>query len=172
MDNEMRAWVGCLACYNSGNLVGEWFDAADAPTDMDAFNEAVSSHKGIDCEELWVFDHEGLPGGEFSPSTAVAWAELFDRIDAPNAAVLLWLDDQGITSPGDVSASEVEDAFCGEWGSFAHYAAELADDLGLLDGLDESLHGYFDMDAWARDLAHDYTTFKVDYTTTYIFRAN
>ena len=22
-----RVWIGCLACYNEGNLVGDWFDA-------------------------------------------------------------------------------------------------------------------------------------------------
>ena len=26
-----RVWVGCLACYNAGALVGAWLDAADGP---------------------------------------------------------------------------------------------------------------------------------------------
>lgn len=25
-----KAWVGCLSCYNNGDLVGEWFEAAEA----------------------------------------------------------------------------------------------------------------------------------------------
>lgn len=25
-----RAWIGCLACYNEGRLVGDWFDAVTA----------------------------------------------------------------------------------------------------------------------------------------------
>ena len=30
LDNTPRVWIGCLHCYNSGGLVGEWFDAVDA----------------------------------------------------------------------------------------------------------------------------------------------
>ncbi|WP_283205483.1 antirestriction protein ArdA [Glutamicibacter sp. V16R2B1] len=29
-DSTLRVWVDCLHCYNSGRLVGEWFDAVDA----------------------------------------------------------------------------------------------------------------------------------------------
>lgn len=28
-DTTPRIWVGCLAHYNAGRLVGEWFDAVD-----------------------------------------------------------------------------------------------------------------------------------------------
>ena len=29
-DTTPRVWIGCLACYNAGSLVGDWFDAATA----------------------------------------------------------------------------------------------------------------------------------------------
>lgn len=29
-DTTPRVWVGCLACYNAGRLVGDWHDASDA----------------------------------------------------------------------------------------------------------------------------------------------
>lgn len=63
-----RVWIGCLACYNAGSLVGKWYDAENAgevtPGDLHGH---PSSH-----EELWVFDLEGFPraAGEMSPLTA------------------------------------------------------------------------------------------------------
>jgi hypothetical protein len=27
--DTVRAWVGCLGCYNNGNLVGEWIDGTE-----------------------------------------------------------------------------------------------------------------------------------------------
>ena len=29
-DTTPRAWIGCLACYNEGRLVGDWYDAINA----------------------------------------------------------------------------------------------------------------------------------------------
>lgn len=36
--SDAKVWVGCLGCYNGGALVGEWFDAGEAPEDMPEFN--------------------------------------------------------------------------------------------------------------------------------------
>lgn len=71
LDSTLRAWVGCLHCYNSGRLVGEWFDAVDADgvTLADVHRSAGGSRDG--CEELWCIDHENLPvRGEMSPHEA------------------------------------------------------------------------------------------------------
>jgi hypothetical protein len=36
-----RAWVGCLACYNDGRLVGSWMDGEEAG-DREAWDKAVA----------------------------------------------------------------------------------------------------------------------------------
>ena len=68
-----RAWIGCLACYNAGRLVGDWFDAvtADEVTTYDVH----SAHSRADShDELWVMDHENIPvKGEMRPADAAAW---------------------------------------------------------------------------------------------------
>ena len=34
---EPRVWIGCLACYNSGQLVGHWYPATEAgDVDLDS----------------------------------------------------------------------------------------------------------------------------------------
>lgn len=101
MSNEQetyRVWVGCLACYNGGALVGDWFDAEDAPTSEEDFNERVSvprshTHDVNPHEELWVFDHENSPvSGEYSPNAAVEYAEWIAELDPEDReAFTAWL---------------------------------------------------------------------------------
>lgn len=48
--------------------------------------------------------------------------------------------------------SDAEDAYCGRFDSEEQYAEDLVDNCGLLDGMPENLRGYFDYEAFARDL--------------------
>lgn len=143
-----RVWVGCLACYNAaGYLVGEWFDAVDAPQEMDEFSPRVfcgkvapGGHAENMHEELWVFDHEGFHGlltGECSPSEARKLAEVLDSVDNPEAfAAYVGNVGLGVTASGEDNYGDAvasfEDAFCGEFDCGGDYAQDLADDLDLL----------------------------------------
>lgn len=53
--------------------------------------------------------------------------------------------------PGN-TFTEAQDAYCGQYKSEVEYAEQLADDTGMLDGMPENLRGYFDFEAFARDL--------------------
>lgn len=70
------------------------------------------------------------------------------------------------------SLSDFEEQYAGEWASFREYADEMADDV-TLGGADPNslLVRYFDHDAWARDLAHDYWTAPTADGAVYVFRA-
>ena len=119
-DNKFRVWVGCLACYNEGRLVGEWFDAEDCPQDEDEFNEAVPGHKKIrqlnPHEELWVFDHENSPvSGEYSPMAARQYAEwLEDLDDDQREAFDAYLSGFGIDFDED-AVGKFQDAYIGRY---------------------------------------------------------
>lgn len=136
-----RVWVGCLACYNGGNLIGQWFDAAAAPAEMDEFNTALqirvqsvqgegwaAEHLTDAHEELWVFDHENFHGliGECSPMEAQAVAETLEESGNP-AAYAAFASHEGGVEYGTVE--RFEEAFCGEWDTEAGYAQELAEEL-------------------------------------------
>lgn len=57
-DTAPRVWVGCLHCYNSGRLVGHWFDATEAEEiDLAAVHKGSGSLSAA-CEELSCLDHE------------------------------------------------------------------------------------------------------------------
>ena len=103
-----RVWIGSLTAYNNGNLLGDWFDAIDCPTDAREWVDAMiersqrgeherSVPKGwLDAdeiqrnllaeihEEIWVFDHEGFGSwlkGETSPAAAQELAGMIEAID-------------------------------------------------------------------------------------------
>ena len=153
-----RAWVGCLGCYNEGNLVGKWLDDPDeireyrCPRPKTIYN----LH-----EELWVMDHECMPliSGECSPAEFADAMEFLDGLDRwrPVDAVAAWLDDMG-ESWRDADLSQFDDLFRGEWDSEADYTESFYADTAetveqaraIRDG--EGLMFYVDWDRVARDL--------------------
>lgn len=176
-DTAPRVWIGCLACYNSGRLVGEWYDAAEADTvAVDGLHVDAGTVARVSCEELWVMDHENLPiSGECSPVEAAEWGRLLAEVDEwQRDALLAWVrsGDYIAEGRGDLpSLPDFEERYAGEWDSFRDYAEELADDMGLMREVPEWARAYFDLDAWARDLAYDYTTEPAPNGGVYVFRS-
>lgn len=76
-----RAWIGCLACYNEGRLIGDWYDAITA--DQITTYDIHGAHSRADShDELWVMDHENIPvKGEMSPADAAAWGRCLAEVD-------------------------------------------------------------------------------------------
>lgn len=163
MSDDMKVWVGCLACYNEGRLVGEWLDALQA-------GEYVPCHRA-GHEECWCFatDTPWITG-ECSPSEAQAIAEaieaLPDHLDRD--AVLAYVS--GVMGYEDVRAllrgvepfdvSRFEDAYRGEFEITREYTDELFDDLYAHE-LTDSLRNYIDYEAWNRDVMMDHTAVSV-----------
>lgn len=170
-----RVWIGCLACYNDGRLVGGWFDAetADEVTTYDIHG----AHTRADLhEELWCFDIENIPvGREMSPNEAAEWGEVLTSVDEYlRPALCAWVEsgDYVAEGTGDLpSTSDFDERYCGEWDSFREFAEDLADDIGLLTNVPETLATYFDWKAWTRDLAFDYTTCDAPNSGVFVFRS-
>jgi antirestriction protein len=171
---EPAAWVGCLSCYNDGNLVGKWLTDPDeirsyrCPKPVTVY----SSH-----EELWVFDHENLPfiKGECSPSEfadlAEKWAAALDEIDADPDIVLAYIDNVGVDYiEWDTLAEDFAESYAGEFEDLADYAYRLADDCGELP--EGPYANYIDWEAVGRDyrLGGDVWTHEVGYKSMHIFR--
>lgn len=153
-----RAWVGCLHCYNNGDLVGEWFDATEA-ADVTLTVLHLEHPQQEGCEELWVFDVDGIPvSEEMSPLEAANWGNLLNSVDELlQPAFYAWIgagaasyDDDGLPDP-----KAFEEAFIGVYSDFREYSDHLADETLLYDASDE-LRRYFDYDQFARDLKMDY----------------
>lgn len=153
-----KAWVGCLACYNNGDLVGDWFEACEAAdVTLDVLHLEHPLQEG--CEELWVFDVDGLPvNEEMDPLTAARWGNLINFIDEKlQPSFFAWiasgaasLDEDGLPDP-----QAFEDAFVDVFSDFREYSDRLADETLLYDSSDE-VRRYFSYEAFARDFAMDH----------------
>ena len=174
-DTTPRAWIGCLHHYNSGYLVGHWFDAATANEVTLADVHEGSGLDCAECEELWVFDHENIPvRGELDPLAAAAWGRVYTEVGPEHwPALYAWVEsgDYIAEGTGDLPIiSDFVERYCGAWESFREYARELADSIGLLADVPEEIARYFDWQAWTRDLAMDYSVHDNPVGGVFVFR--
>lgn len=151
-----RVWVGCLACYNDGRLIGEWLDADECE---DATPQSVGC-KYASHEEPWCFDHEGWSGalsGEVSPMEAArVWADEAEP-------VFKWAEENGVPVAAAYEAAEQYDGsadwlaenYIGTFGSLREYAEECIEGSGTLDDVPEFLRNYIDYESYGADLRHD-----------------
>lgn len=173
---DPRVWIGCLACYNNGHPIGQWFTALEAENVTTKDVHATSARARPDCEELWVMDSDGLPiSREISPAEASAWGRLLQEVDEWQLpALLAWVRSGDYIAEGSSdlpSLPDFEERFAGEWSSFRDYAEALADDIGLIHDVPEAVAAYCNWDAWSADLAYDYATAPAPGGGVFVFRA-
>lgn len=158
-----QVWVGCLACYNDGRLVGDWIDAIDAD-DIDQATvhqhpemRVYAAHPSHD--ELWCFDLDNMPmSGEIQPSAAVAWGEAYAELadDELWPAYLRWCLDilDEVHTPPEIS--RFREVYRGEWDDFTDFGWKQYLALGVTDGMTDEQRRYFDVNSWIRDYENDF----------------
>lgn len=181
------AWIGCLACYNNGQLRGKWITAQRAADEMTADGitygdqaETITTHnlgtpytaprcRKCGGDEFDVFDTQHTPNNcrtlrEFyanAEQLAYMTDEQLERINVLAA----WLG--GSPSLDDLTTYD-DDNYVGQYDTFQDYAETYADEVALLADTPEWIARYFDMEAFSRDLAHD---FYHDDTTGHTWRS-
>jgi antirestriction protein len=147
---DLQVWVGCLAHYNNGDLIGEWVSAEEAPDWVCPKRNPANIY--INCEETWIFDHE-IPWvrGEMDPMTARKWAEAVDWVEEHQVeAVRDWASWLGLDDPEEFTQSRFEDAYQGQYEKAEDHAYQLVEEAyDLVDVPFFSLH--FDEVAWQQD---------------------
>lgn len=142
-----QVWIGCLASYNAGRLIGEWVDATDADEIGEAEKRvaitAVAAAKEAgeypvyfgDPEEFFIADYDGFPQaavsmlGEYADYATVAAVAV--GIEAHGEPFAKWL---GSIDSLDEPATLVErftESYRGEWESEEAFAMEQAMEMGL-----------------------------------------
>ena len=156
-ENTPRAWVGCLGCYNAGELVGKWLDKDEAQ-DLQAAGLMSSDGHCVRCdaEEFWVFDHENIGNcGEMNPAAFVTIAERFETIaEHFEQDALRFFIGYYSRERDDINdiINDFEEAYAGQFNNREDWAHQFAEDTGLLESVPDSLQYYIDLDKWARDL--------------------
>ena len=194
-ENAPQVWLGCLACYNAGRLMGDWMTPEQAatmttdelhhrPADRDYLERDRREGYG-EHEELVVMDSEYVPlTGEFGQGACQAIADAYDAVGEEQWDAYLayagtglgGMDGSGVSDPSDF-----EEAFAGHWDSFRSYADEWAEEQiecmaprdyagrKVDNGLTEFLTTYFDWEAHADALEQDFTVVPAD-GGVFIFR--
>lgn len=175
LQSEPRVWIGCLACYNNGHLVGDWFDAAVADEVTVADVHGAVPPQGVH-EEIWVFDTDSMPGPaeEMSPHEATQRAQRLAELPEHerDAFAAWWASGNHVEDhEGLPLYADFEERFCGAWDSFREYAEHLADEIGLLNEVPDEVARYFDWAAWTRDLAFDYQPLPAADGGVYVMRS-
>lgn len=172
---EPMAWIGSLAAYNAGHLIGDWYPATEA-----ADVTVADLHRGTgvpftDDDELWVLDLDGdwPVRREMDPCEAQRWGDLYTEVgDSQWPALCAWVRSGAYIEGGDgmPSVADFTECFAGHWSSFQDYAEDLAEDCGLLRDIPEELVSYVDLSRWASDIESDYTTTDAPTGGVYVFR--
>lgn len=146
-------YVADLAAYNDGDLIGEWIDAAQDPSEIQAEINQMLSESPYSGEEWAIHDSEGFgfSVGEFASLEEVSMlARLIEDLGEPFQA--LYEYDSYLADSYDEWRVLVEDGYLGHYETMNDYAEEYLNDIGIFSGVDDILRTYFDYDAFARDL--------------------
>ena len=151
---------------------GCWIDLSEV-TSWEDINEQLGAYLGIDpasIDEVLCADVEGIARHFYSSNcdgfSMNAWTDFRDELEASYLDVEIveaYLDNMG--AYGGVDISTIEESYYGEFDSFEDFVYQFVEDTCILDGLDDSIRGYFDYEKYGRDLSHDYFE-----SNGYIFR--
>lgn len=168
------AWIGCLACYNNGELRGKWITAQQAADEMNGdeityggqaetrtTHETGTPYTAPRCrkcggDEFDVFDTEHTPTSCRTLRAFYAHAERLAELDDTGdleriTALAGWLS-------GDLETliAYDQDNYVGQYNTFQDYAEQYAEDTALFADVPEEIAYYFDWEKWAADLKHEY----------------
>lgn len=143
-----RVWIGCLASYNAGRLIGEWVDA----TDTDVMNEAqervakqaVTAAKEAgeypiyfgEPEEFFNADYDNFPSaivselGEYPSRDTVA---KFATLIEDKGFTLVEAAANAIDDVSELDEDWIDTHHRGEWESEEDYARYEVNELGWSD---------------------------------------
>lgn len=146
-------YVGTYHKYNCGSLAGKWLDLTDFDEKEDFLEACYALHANEHDPELMFQDIEGIPS-QFCSESSVDWdfiaAYKQAKEEGKDSAFIAWTE-----YSGECDFDAFEDAYYGEAVSEEDFAVDYVNEHSLLSAIPESLRGYFDYDAFARDLFID-----------------
>ena len=175
----MDVWIGCLACYGEGRLVGDWWKAGEAgdvtSEQVHAASQGEAERMIADHEELWIMDVDNAPhpslAREMSPTEAQKIADALDELDSEGIEVapfFAYVDHLSEDWTDWHVREQFQESYAGEWDSREDFAQNLADEIGFApEGWPAS---YIDWETATRDLFMDYFDEPAENGGIYVFR--
>lgn len=164
---DCKIYVGTYAKYNAGSIRGQWLDLHQYD-DTDAFWSACRQVHSDESDPEFMFqDFEGFPRAFYSECSLDE--RIFEYRDLNDYDRGIW--EAYLQFDASATWQQAQDAFMGKADSEAEYAEEYAEETGLLESMPEELRGYFDFEAYGRDLFHGGLTMEQFHGEGYVFRS-
>ncbi|MBD9544319.1 antirestriction protein ArdA [Ensifer sp. ENS04] len=144
-----RIYVRCLAAYNNGILHGKWIDTSTDEDEMlDEIKELLRTSPIKGAEEWAIHDYEDFPAsfGEYPSLKKIAHFEDFieeNKHVIREDLIAIYQDD-----PNNVDMERL----AGIFEEFSDYSNERADEMLAMHEIPDEVRGYFDYDAYERDM--------------------
>lgn len=174
-DSSLKVWVGCLACYNAGRLVGHWVEAVNADQEtVQTVHRAAGARPRFDCEELWVFDVENFPiQREMSLWEAAEWGRAYAEVEPTEwESLSAWVRTGAYVAEGKASVPSISafhERYQGHWQSFRAFVENQADETALMEGWPELAVAYFNWVSWTRDVELGYEVQRAEDGGVHVF---
>lgn len=159
----LKIYVTNLKKYNEGALVGEWVDLPHE--DIESVINKISNDG---ADELFITDYEseleGLEVGEYDNIETLD--SIMQEVDNLTDSELLAF--QAYLLNGSSLDEALEEVHQGNYtiyydcNDMSDVVYQVVNDCGLLDGVPETIKGYFDYEAYGRDIDIEGTFIQVD----------
>lgn len=140
---------------------GVWVDLLPVRSWDDVAEKLQAAFPNAVIDEILCSDIEGYLVKPFYESSCDgfsmdAWAEFAEEVESSHLDLeVIEAYADNCSSWADVSISNIEDTYIGEYDSDADFAENYADDTGLLSGVPDTVRWYFDFEAyWKCELRH------------------
>jgi antirestriction protein len=164
--NERKIFLGCLACYNEGRIIGQWLnlDEYDYEELEEKAKTIVKESPCVYGEEYDIQDFEGfyklLKGS--SPSLNDIWTahEALKLIEEETDDIDLFMefvelegyDDLILAGNADQVLNRFGDKYLGSWKTLEEWAYDFMEDTYFShEKVPDVIKNYFDYQAYARD---------------------
>ena len=150
-----------LSNYNSGTLIGKWFDLshttrAEHQAELDEWLVGLTNTTGELCEEWIIGDVEDVP--EYFHSEWTIYSTFFEYQETlENSHLSHEVFMAGLSIGFDLKA--IEERYRGEYDSVKYFVEEYVEENGVLDDMPDHLIEFFDMEAYGERLMDEYTEF-------------
>ena len=173
--NNPKIYVGTYGMYNSGSLLGKWFDLSDYNDAEEFYKDCYEYHRNEFLPELMFQDWEYIPAFLISESSlhedSFRYFEAVSEMDEDIAEAFELYCSNIISWPAngndlDEMLEGFNEAYQGYYGGVmkdpkTEFAYQYIEDIGLLAGVPELLERYFDYEAFGRDMfLGDYSEFE------------
>jgi len=157
----MRVYITDLEAYNNGHLVGAWYEL---PMNEDLLAESIENElqKGKSIcnsthhhEEYFITDYECdyMKIDEYDSLTKLnEIAQKMDSLEIQERTAVKLMLENYIVNSIDEAVENIDNMICTGEDKMEDVAYNYIEESGTLQGITESLQGYFDYEALGRDM--------------------